>query len=206
MKHFGKLFSLLMALAFCLALLPLSAMAETYDYDADVKSKNPWCLNTIIVHYDSSKCLSCDGKPMYFGGVMTRNHNAEYDIIEIDRSKSTFQIRVMTSFLDKLENGTHTFEVTEGSEKGKTFDIIVDNEFIDADRPPATPTDLGSDEPDEALYIGGMSGAGVVSTKGGKVAESKAAAGASTAQTAIVSPVILPENAPTANPATGAAL
>ncbi len=214
MKHFGRLFALLLALAFCLALLPLSAMAETYDYDADVKSKNPWCLNTIIVHYDSSKCLSCDGKPMYFGGVMTRNHYAEYDIIEIDRSKSTFQIRVMTSFLDKLENGTHTFEVTEGSEKGKTFDIIVDNEFIDADRPPATPTDLdgGSDEPDEVLYIGGMSGGGAVSTRGGKAVESEAATGVpasavkASAQTATVSAVILPENAPSANPATGAAL
>ena len=135
---------------------------------------------------------------------MTRNHNAEYDIIEIDRSKSTFQIRVMTSFLDKLENGTHTFEVTEGSEKGKTFDIIVDNEFIDADRPPATPTDLGSDEPDEVLYIGGMKGAGVAETKGGKPAESDAASTISAAQAQQA--VILPENAPAANPATGAEL
>jgi len=204
MKHLRKLLALLLALACCLALLPVSAMAETYYYSK--KGNQPWCFDTIVVSMASMRYLSCDGNPMRFGGVMGGGAHSEYDVKYADRKAGTFQIRIMTSFLDTLSTGTHTFTVTDGPDKGRTFDIVVKMGTRLEDLPPATPTDLsgGSDEPDEVLYIGAMSGAGAAATKGGKPADIAAAAALPAAQAQQA--VILPENAPVANPATGAAI
>ncbi len=221
MKKPNRLFVLLSALAFCLALLTVPAAAETntYQYNGNklMKSKKPWSVNTIVVDFGSAPYLSCDGSPMRYGSVMKGNTNTDYDVMLVDMASGSVQFRVQTTFLDKLNKGIHTFRVTGGPDEGKTFeiDLVFDKEIESF--PPATPTDLdgGSDEPDEVLYFGGMSGAGAASTGGGKAPGSEAAAAVSAgaagqaapAQTATVSAAILPENADAPkNPSTGAAL
>ncbi len=202
MKRFGKLLVLLLALAFCFALLPVSAAAETYTFNK--KSSQPWCFKTIIVSMGSIRSLSCDGVPLKFAGINAGGAHSQYDVILADQNEQTYQIRVMTSFLLSLRSGTHTFLVTDGPDAGRSFDFVISG-MADFDFPPATPTDLGgSDEPDEVLRFGGMSGAGVAETKGGKPLDSEAAAAPPAARTRQAA--ILPENAPTANPSTGAAL
>ncbi len=220
MKKPNRLFVLLSALAFCLALLTVPAAAETntYQYDGNSfkRGEKPWSVNTIVVDKHSAEFLSCDGRPMIYGHIMKGNTNTDYDVMWVNMASGSVQFRVQTTFLDKLSRGVHTFRVTGGPDKGKTFEIDVVSDKAIERFPPATPTDLdgGSDEPDEVLYFGGMSGAGAASTGGGKAPGSEAAAAVSAgaagqaapAQTATVSAVILPENASFANPATGAAL
>ena len=189
MKRFRKLFALLLALVCCLALLPVSAMADpTFTY---VKGSGK---NLSTIHKNA--------RGDFLGRYTARGSNGSYPLHNgkeftiIDRLGDSYLV-LRSSFLESLPNGN--YRISAGN-----FSFTVKSAVNDW--PPATPTDLsgGSDEPDEVLYIGGMKGAGAAAAKGGKPADSAAAAAVSAAQTQQV--VILPENAPAANPATGAEL
>ncbi len=193
MKRFGKLFALLLALAFCLALLPLSAMADypVFTYVKGTKRD----LGTIPV---SSKLgygvlkVHGTGGPAY-GSVFTLNNREYY----FDGIVGGYLLVFNTSFLESIPEGKYSVD---------KMHINLAVKGSGGDWPPATPTDLGHDEPDEVLYVGGMSGGGAARVAGGKAAESEVTTSSSTVQTATVSLVILPENASSANPATGVAI
>ncbi len=207
MKRFRKLFALLLALGCCLALLPVSAMAENFTY---VKGTG-MDLKIPLNDDDGRKNYEDYLRTLKFIEFACNESLEYYDLYQNEGfgfyfTKNKKYLLIYSYFLESISDGTYHFSASSSLFDEINFadyHIIVKSAV--ADWPPATPTDLGgSDEPDEVLYIGGMKGAGVAETKGGKPADSKAAAAVSAVQAQQV--VILPENAPAANPATGASI
>ncbi len=220
MKRSKKLFALLLALACCLALLTVSAMAEdTFTYVKGLGKDLEIPLEKGYTNYLSYSRLSIMVLRQMETGNVYYLHNAGEFAIENTRIKN--YLILFSSFLENIPDGKYVTDVDLSRDSTiPTLTLFV--ESAGGDFPPATPTDLGgSDEPDEVLYPGGMSGAGVntvkggaaakgaltdgvAETKGGKPAERETGAALPAAKTQQAA--ILPENASAANPATGAAL
>ena len=144
MKRFRKLLALLLALAFCCALLTVSAMADpTFTY-VKGSGKN---LETIHkkVRGDFLWQYIADGSNGTYKLIQTK----EFFIRDLP---GYYCLVFKSSFLESIPNGDYQIS-------GENFSFTVKSAVNDW--PPATPTDLsgGSDEPDEVLYVGRMTGA-----------------------------------------------
>ena len=108
--------------------------------------------------FSKFKCVRVDGKML-----AARHYAAE---------EGSTVVTLFADYLETLSAGKHTFEIVsiDGSATA-AFSIAKPSK-------PATKTDIDddeeeSDEPEEVLYVGKMSGAGAVSTKHGPVIDGK---------------------------------